>query len=105
MASTGRKKDVRGNEALLHGAELRDEIDQRGGFDGREGDPCRGLVEAGHVLVRAEEPDLPFAVFVGFHALEAFEGVVENAGCRVKTEVLVGGDAGGEPAFGCCPFD
>lgn len=43
-------------------------------------------------------------VFVGFHAFEAFEGVVEDAGCGVEGEVLVRSYACGEPALGGGPF-
>lgn len=43
-------------------------------------------------------------VFVGFHALEAFEGVVEDAGCGVEGEVLVGSYSRREPARGGGPF-
>lgn len=44
-------------------------------------------------------------VFVGFHALEALECVMKDAGSWVKTEVLIGGNSGGEPSFGGSPFD
>ena len=99
------KKNVRGNETLLHGDELRDETDKRGGFNGGKGNARGGIVETGHVHVGAEEPDLSFAVSIGFHALEAFQAVVEHTGCWVEAEVLIGSDAGGEPALGSCPFD
>lgn len=80
---------------MIEGDEFRDEVDHRLGFEGGEGDAGGGIVETGHVLIRAEEADLPVGVLVGFHAFEAFEGVVEDAGGGVEAEVLVGGYAGG----------
>lgn len=70
-----------------------------------EGDARGRFVEAFHVPVRSEEADLAGAVLVGFHAFEAFEGVVEDARCRVEAQVLIGCYARGEPALGCCPLD
>lgn len=52
-----------------------------------------------------EETGAAGVVAVGFHAFEAFEGVVEDAGCGVQREVLVGCDLGGCPAAGGGPFD
>ncbi len=70
----------------------------------RESDPGGGFIEAGHVLVGAEEANIASAVLVGFHTLEAFEGVVEDAGCRVEREVLVRGYSRGEPTGGGSPL-
>ena len=44
------------------------------------------------------------AVLVGLHSLEAFEGVVKDAGCRVEREVLVRDYSRGEPAGRGSPF-
>ena len=48
---------------------------------------------------------MTLGVFVGFHALEGCEGVVEYTCCGVEGEVLVGGYSWGEPAGGGSPFD
>jgi len=63
-----------------------------------------GFVEADHIFVGSEKADLAFIVLVGFHALETLEGVVEDAGCWVKGEVLVRNNLGGKPTVGCGPF-
>ena len=68
-------------------------------------DPGGRFIEAGHVLVRAEEADITSAILVGLHSLEAFEGVVENAGCRVEREILVRGYPRCEPTGGGSPLD
>lgn len=87
-----------GDEALLELGELGDQVDEGGGREGGQGDAGGGPVEALHVLVRAEQPDLPVLVLVGLHALEALEGVVEDAGGRVERQVLVRLDGGLQPA-------
>ena len=69
-----------------------------------ESDSGGGFIEAGHVLVGAEEANITIAILVGLHSLEAFEGVVEDAGCRVEGEVLVRGYSRGEPTRGGCPL-
>lgn len=69
-----------------------------------ESDASGRFVHASHVFVGAKEADLVLGVFVGFHAFEAGEGVVEDAGCRVQGEVLVRGYPGGKPAIGGGPF-
>lgn len=74
-------------------------MDHGGLVEGGEGDTSRGFVHSGHVLRWAEEPYAAGAVFVGFHAFETFECVVEDAGGGVEGEVLVGCYTSGEPAF------
>jgi hypothetical protein len=41
---------------------------------------------------------------VGLHALKAFKSVVEDTGCRVEGEILVGCDTWRKPAGRRCPF-
>lgn len=82
-----------------------DQLDHGGLVERREGDTSGGFVHASHVFCWAEEPYAAGAVFVGFHAFETFECVVEDAGGWIEGEVLVGCYAGGEPAFGGGPFE
>ena len=44
-------------------------------------------------------------VSVNFHALEAFEAVMEDAGCGVKADVLIGNDPRLMPPAYLTPFD
>ena len=88
-----------GDKALFRRNEARNEVDQGRGGEGWEGNPRAGAVEASHVLLRTEEADFTGRVLVGFHALEAFAGVVEDAGGWIEGEVLVGCYSGREPAF------
>lgn len=89
-----------GDEALIELGEGGDQVDHGGRGEGGQGDAGGRPVEALHVLVRAEEADLALGVLVGLHALEALEGIVEDARRGVEGEVLVGRDVGCEPA-GC----
>lgn len=89
---------------MFHGDEFRDQVDHWLGVDSGEGDASGRFVQSCHVLVRTEEANLPVGVFVGFHAFEAFESVVEDAGGGVEAEILVGCYAGSEPALGSRPF-
>ena len=81
------------------------ELREGGAVDGGQGDAGGGSVDALHVLVRPEEAHLASRVFVGFHAFEAGEGVMQDGGGGVEAEVLVWGYAGCQPALGCGPFD
>ena len=94
-----------GDEAAVELDELGDKVDQGGRVESRQSDARGRLVEARHVLVRAEKADLAGLVLVRLHALEALEGVVEDAGGGVEREVLVGLDLGRVPAVLLGPFD
>ena len=96
--------DLRRDEPLLCGNEFGDQGYEGGRREAGESNTRAGAVEAGHVLVRAEEADLALVVLVGFHAFEAFGGIVEDAGGRVEGEVLVGGYSGRKPALEGGPF-
>lgn len=96
---------LRWDEALVELGELGDQVDHGSRGEGRQGDASGGAVEALHVLVWAEEADLALGVLVGLHALEALEGIVEDARRGVEGEVLVWRDAGGEPAGCFVPLD
>ncbi|KAK1848521.1 hypothetical protein CCHR01_08850 [Colletotrichum chrysophilum] len=93
------------DEVLLEVGELGDELDHGGGLEGGQSDTGGRLVEAGHVLVRAEESDLTALILVSLHALETLESVVEDAGRGVEREVLVGDDLGVEPSRFLVPLD
>lgn len=70
----------------------------------RESNPGGGFIEAGHILFGAKEANIPSAVLVGLHPLEALEGVVEDAGCRVEGEILVRGYSRFKPTGSGSPF-
>lgn len=93
------------DEGFVDRDEGAEELDHGGGVEGGEGNALRRGVEACHVAVRTEEPGLAVVVDVGFHALETFKGVVEDAGGRVEGEVLIRYDVRGGPAGGRGPFD
>lgn len=94
-----------GDEGSLEGHEARNALDHGVGVERGEGDSGGRGVETGHVAVGTEETDVAAGGEVGLHALEAGEGVVEDAGRGVQGEVLVGCDARGGPAGGGGPFD
>jgi hypothetical protein len=77
------------NEAFIHLDELPNESNERFTVEGWQRYTRRRLVEAAHVLVRAEKSDLPFRVFVRLHALECGEGVVEDACGRIQAQILI----------------
>lgn len=93
------------DEGFVDVDEGAEETDHLVGVEGGEGDALGGGVETGHVAVGTEESGFAVVVDVGFHAFEALEGVVEDAGGGVEGEVLVGGDVRGGPAGGGGPFD
>lgn len=93
-----------GNELLLELGELGNQLNEGGGLKGGQGDAGRGLVEALHVLVWAEEAHIARLVLVGLHALEALKGIVEDTGGGVEREVLVRCNLGLQPTVLLCPF-
>ena len=93
-----------GDVSVFEGDEVLEELDALRDAEAREGDARGGAVQARHVHVRAEEAEAAVGVFVGFHAFEGGEGVVQHAGRRVEHEGLVLGYARGEPAGRGGPF-
>lgn len=100
----GRKSAVLRNESFVRMYEFRNQVDEGAGLEGWKSDSRSGAVESCHVLVWPEEAHLACGVLVGFHTLEALEGVVEDAGRGIEAEVLVWRYAWGEPALGGRPF-
>lgn len=93
------------DEARVLLDEFANEVNHRIGVEVRQRNACRGLVQTSHVLVRPEQSDVALLVLVGLHALEALKCIVEHAGRRVETQILVRSDACWEPSFSCCPFE
>ena len=73
-------------------------------FEGGESNACGGLIQASHVFIWPKQAYLIIFVLIGFHALEAFKRVMEDAGSGVKTEVLIRSYSGWEPSVQGGPF-
>eukprot|EP00128_Syssomonas_multiformis_P010700 Colp12_sorted_trinity150504_noHs@23157 len=65
---------------------------------GRQGQTSGRVVQAIHVLIRAEHTDLAILVLVGLHTLENFDAIVEHHGGRIEAKLVVGRNGGSGPA-------
>lgn len=96
--------DSRRNKALLYRAEFGDEVRERLPVELGQCYPRSRAIQSMHVLVGSKETYSSLGVFVCLHAFEALERIMEDAGCGVQREVLVGQYTGRQPTGGGSPL-
>ena len=87
------------DEALVQLYKLANKLDQSIWIECGKCNARRRFVQALHVLVRPEQPDVPALVLVRLHSLKALKRIVEDACSRVETEILVRSDSRWQPSL------
>lgn len=94
----GRGGEVRRDKPLFQPCEFGNKLRKSLPVESRKGNPFSTPIQPSHIAIRPEKAQAPICSLISFHALERLEGVMEDAGCGIEGEVLVGGYSRGEPA-------
>ena len=88
-----------GDPVLVNLHQLLYPLDAKLFVNGGDGHPLVGTVEAGKILVRAEQEDVPLLAVIGLHPLKNGLAIVQAEGRRGEGQLPVGDDAGVVPAL------